>query len=67
MLCHREKLCHSCMVLLRNSRGQEGRGGLQHRDPSNEAKRDINKILLHNMDANMGQVISDFWDKDKNF
>ena len=33
----------------------------------NAAKRDIIKLLLHDVDANMGQVISDSCDKEKHF
>ena len=31
----------------------------------NAAERAITKLSLHNVDENMGQVISDFWSKEK--
>ena len=33
----------------------------------NTAERDITKIFLYDVDSNMGQVISDFWDEKKHF
>ena len=53
-----------CCVIPEASKDVANRNSGIHR---NAAKRDITKRFLYDMDANVGQVISDFYAKDKHF